>query len=45
MLEIALGAAAIVVYLLVTLAFYLQSRELDKHIDYNKMKRWNDDAE
>ena len=43
-LWIALGVGALVVgYLLVTYAFYYQSREKDKHIDYSKMKAWKDD--
>ena len=45
-LWIALGAAVLVVgYLLVTYAFYYQSREADKHIDYSKMKKWKDDED
>jgi hypothetical protein len=43
---IAIGVGVLVIgYLLVTYAFYYQSRELDKKIDYSKMKEWKDDEE
>jgi len=46
-LWIALGAAAILVvgYLLIMRVFYRQSRELDKQIDYGKIKKWKDDED
>ena len=42
-----LVAAAVVVggYLLVMRVFFRDSRELDKKIDYSKMKAWKDDEE
>lgn len=38
-------ATLVVGYLLITYAFYFQSRELDKKIDYSKMKAWKDDED
>lgn len=42
---IALGVALVVVvlYVLVMRIFFRESRELDRHIDYSKMKEWKDD--
>ena len=42
---IAVGVALVVVlgYLLVMRVFFRESRELDKKIDYSKMKEWKDD--
>ena len=42
---IAVGVALVAVlgYLLVMRVFFRQSAELDKHIDYSKMKEWKDD--
>ena len=42
---IAVGVAVLVVigYLLVMRIFYRDSRELDKNIDYSKMKEWKDE--
>ena len=37
------ATAAVVVYLLVMLGFYLRSREADKHIDYSKVRKWQDE--
>lgn len=40
------GVVAIVVvlgYLLVMRVFFKESKELDKKIDYSKMKEWKDD--
>lgn len=46
-LWIALIAAAVVVggYLLVMRVFFRESQELDKKIDYSKMKEWKDDED
>jgi len=46
-LWIALGVAVILVvgYLLVMRIFYRQSRELDKQIDYSKIKKLKDDED
>jgi hypothetical protein len=42
---IAVGVAllAVVGYMLVMRVFYRESKELDKSIDYSKMKEWKDD--
>lgn len=44
---ITLAAAAVVVggYLLVMRVFFRDSKELDKKIDYSKMKEWKDDED
>ena len=44
-LWIALGVAIVVVvgYLLVMRVFVRQSREVDKQIDYSKIREWKDD--
>ena len=42
---IAVGVALLVVvgYMLVMRVFYRESKQLDKSIDYSKMKEWKDD--
>ena len=42
---IAVGVALLVVvgYVLVMRIFYRDSKQLDKSIDYSKMKEWKDD--
>ena len=42
---IALGVGLVVVvgYVLVLRVFFKDSKELDKNIDYAKMKKWKDD--
>lgn len=42
---IAVGVALVVVvlYVLVMRVFFRESRELDKHIDYGKMREWKDE--
>lgn len=42
---IALGVALVVVvgYVLVMRIFFRESKELDRKIDYSKMKEWKDD--
>lgn len=42
---IALGVALVVVivYFLVMRIFFRESKELDKKIDYSKMKEWKDE--
>ena len=44
---ITLFAAVVVVagYLLVMRVFFRDSKELDKKIDYSKMKEWKDDED
>jgi low affinity Fe/Cu permease len=42
---IALGVAvaAVAIYLLVMRVFFRESKELDRKIDYSKMKEWKDE--
>ena len=40
-----LAAAAAVGYLLVMRVFFRESRQLDREIDYSRMKEWKDDDE
>jgi low affinity Fe/Cu permease len=42
---IAVGVAlvAVIGYVIVMRVFYRESTELDKHIDYSKMKEWKDE--
>jgi low affinity Fe/Cu permease len=44
---IAVGVAIVVVvlYVLVMRVFFRESKELDKKIDYSKMKEWKDDED
>ena len=44
---IAVGVAilAVIGYLLVMRVFFRESAELDKHIDYSKMKKWQPDED
>jgi low affinity Fe/Cu permease len=44
---IAVGVAilAVIGYLLVMRVFFRESAELDKKIDYGKMKKWKDDED
>lgn len=44
---IAVGVALLVVvgYVLVMRIFFRESKELDKKIDYSKMKEWKDDED
>ena len=44
---IAVGVALVVVvgYVLVMRIFFRESKELDKKIDYSKMKEWKDEDE
>ena len=37
--------AVIAAYLIVMRVFFRESRELDRHIDYTKMKKWKDEEE
>jgi low affinity Fe/Cu permease len=43
MITVGVAIATVVVYLLVMRIFFRESKELDKHIDYSKMKEWKDD--
>ena len=42
---LAIGAAVAVLYVLVMRVFFRQSKEVDKHIDYSKMRPVKDDEE
>jgi hypothetical protein len=43
MIAVAVAIATVVGYLLVMRVFFRESKELDKHIDYDKMKAWKDE--
>ena len=43
MISIAVAIAVVVGYLLVMRVFFKDSKELDKKIDYSKMKEWKDE--
>lgn len=40
---IAIAAGLLIGYLVVMRVFFRESRELDKKIDYSKMKEWKDE--
>ena len=39
----AIALAIVVAYFVVMRVFFRESKELDRHIDYAKMKKWKDD--
>ena len=41
----AVVAAIVVAYFVVMRVFFRESRELDRHIDYTKMKKWKDEED
>jgi low affinity Fe/Cu permease len=43
LISVAVALVAVVGYLLVMRVFFRDSKELDKKIDYSKMKEWKDD--
>jgi hypothetical protein len=43
MIAVVVGVLVVVGYLLVMRVFFRESKELDKKIDYSKMKEWKDD--
>jgi low affinity Fe/Cu permease len=43
LIALAVGIAVVVGYLLVMRVFFKDSKELDKKIDYSKMKEWKDE--
>jgi hypothetical protein len=45
MITLIVAAAIVAGYLLVMRVFFKESRELDKKIDYSKMKEWKDDED
>jgi low affinity Fe/Cu permease len=43
MIAVAVAVVVVVGYLLVMRIFFKESKELDKKIDYSKMKEWKDE--
>jgi len=43
MIAVAVAVVAVIVYALVMRVFFRQSEELDKKIDYSRMKEWKDE--
>ena len=43
MIALAVGVLVVAGYLLVMRVFFRESKDLDKKIDYSKMKEWKDD--
>ena len=43
MIAVAVAVVVVVGYLLVMRVFFKESKELDKKIDYSKMKEWKDE--
>ena len=44
-IAVAVALVVVVGYLLVMRIFFRESKELDKKIDYSKMKEWKDDED
>ena len=45
MIALVVGLLVVGGYLLVMRVFFRESKELDKKIDYSKMKEWKDDED
>ncbi len=45
LVALAVGVAVVVGYLLVMRVFFKDSKDLDKKIDYSKVKEWKDDED
>ncbi len=45
LVALAVGLAVVVGYLVVMRVFFKDSKDLDKKIDYSKMKEWKDDED
>jgi hypothetical protein len=45
MIAVVVGLLVVGGYLLVMRVFFRESKELDKKIDYSKMKEWKDDKD
>ena len=43
LISVVVAIIAVIGYLLVMRVFFRESKELDKKIDYGKMKEWKDD--
>ena len=44
-IALGVGAFVVVAYVVVLRVFFKDSQELDKKIDYGKMKKWKDDGD
>ena len=44
-IALGVGLVVVVAYVLVLRVFFKDSKELDKTIDYGKMKKWKDDED
>ena len=42
---LAVGVAVVIGYLVVMRVFFRDSKDLDRKIDYSKMKEWKDDED
>ena len=45
LISVVVAVIAVIAYVLVMRVFFRESEELDKKIDYSKMKKWEDDPE
>jgi len=45
LISVVVAIIAVIGYLLVMRVFFRESKELDKKIDYSKMKEWKDDED
>ena len=45
MIALVVGLLVVAGYLLVMRVFFRESKELDRNIDYSKMKEWKDDED
>jgi low affinity Fe/Cu permease len=45
MIAVAVAVLVVIGYLLVMRVFFKESKELDKKIDYSKVKEWKDDED
>jgi len=45
LVALAVGLAVVIGYLVVMRVFFRDSKDLDKKIDYSKMKEWKDDED
>ena len=45
MISVGVGVLVVLGYLIVMRVFFTESEELDKKIDYSKMKEWKDDQD
>ena len=43
LIAVSVALAAVAVYVLVMRVFFKESKELDRKIDYSRMKEWKDD--